>query len=910
MKIKYIFQTILLLLCLTSVSLGQIPDEIKNIDTNGIITEMNVSFTSQKTDQLFYIMLPYSFQYSESIDSMRVYDSDYNQVSFHVWENNLEGYIVSIKDTVTQGNNTYYFTLGDDELQNVQNTSIYKDFYDLNIVQNKTFGSSNNVVFLKLNKFMTPAHNINITFVNGTTNTTRIWINGSNDNQPFLVYNSQNTNVFNETTIRANDRRFSSVIIYDNTNTSLWISNLRNLNNTSIASNVSYNETNFNATPVANTYINQVNIICNNSTQIIEPNQYLFSLAQGNYTQCNQVLVDSYLKDNFFILYFYNSVNKDSIGGVFTPFNFYWGDKHVSQDSYYTYTRYDTNVSRNVTQNFNKYNASWRGSDLVETFNNVTVNGEYLFNTSNYTLLSRIQWSFIYKDVDTIEILSTSDKIQQMQFDQSLYKTGYMSYQPSQDSVYYNASNTYYGTMIQFVENGTRKPIENVYVTSLQTYSGYQQSNTSSANQGSVFFASLTTNEEYYLQYSGLGIENGSTYIYGSGRTNTINWNFVEVNRIYNINIKVVDADTNQPISAFTTFFGENQSIRSTDNGSVNYRNVAGGQQEVIIQVDGYNQVTRGVFISEDNQTFTLKVSKISSGDNEIITPLYVTMKVFNQAQNQLYGFTAIIKDDNGNEVFNSTMNSTSQFTVQLDRTKIYTIQIIKAQTQVNQTFTVHGLNDGDQVTLIVKEVIPQQQPTVEQVISYNTTVTEDSQYAYIRVVYTSSIGGYPTNSGGTPRLNYIMRESGERGVIEPVSYNTINNTTYIVNYRIPLQTYSDMYENTTTFTYNQSFVINGISGEGTVQYKYVLSQGGQHLIDLGLSQEQYEIIAYACIFLITLSMATASNIPFTVQSTVLSTLFFMWLRWLTPHPFVVQLLAIGLIIALIEIYRRNKTSN
>ena len=64
------------------------------------------------------------------------------------------------------------------------------------------------------------------------------------------------------------------------------------------------------------------------------------------------------------------------------------------------------------------------------------------------------------------------------------------------------------------------------------------------------------------------------------------------------ITIKAIDSNGGQFIPAFTTYLGEQEVMKSTDNGTVTYNNVEDGVYSVIISSSGYYQVTREIEVS------------------------------------------------------------------------------------------------------------------------------------------------------------------------------------------------------------------------------------------------------------------------------------------------------------------------
>lgn len=137
------------------------------------------------------------------------------------------------------------------------------------------------------------------------------------------------------------------------------------------------------------------------------------------------------------------------------------------------------------------------------------------------------------------------------------------------------------------------------------------------SQQGGLFGAAGLVNDTYYLRFSADGYGTMSGYLVSPTKQ------VIQMQKLHNITIHVVD-DAGNPVKSFTTFLGQNQSIKSTDNGTVVYNNWPSGETEVIIQAAGFYQVTKSIFISDQNTEFTLTILRDSG--QEYVTPHYVRL--------------------------------------------------------------------------------------------------------------------------------------------------------------------------------------------------------------------------------------------------------------------------------------------
>lgn len=878
------------------VSQAQIPDTIINKDSNPIIQEITINQTNQGTYK-HAMYVPFPEEYSEQNSSLRLYDQEGELITFVLQGRTQHEYIIWCNITLKQGQNAVYLTLGNESLGSAQNTSSWYQG-PTNITSNLTNVTTFNQYTHLIFKQDTPE-----------TGSYRFIFN---------VTHYENTTQYRSLTL---DNKST---IFQPTGTGESYTQLSSYYDQGYEQHNELNidRQNQRMTITGSSTVGHVYLDAPINKTIKQP---VFMTINGNTTSNSNITVtwigmNSSANPGTLKTEYGENLIKDG-NVLLTIYNVAWANAPLSLIEYkgawsgnvqnpnpVSYSNYNTAVRGNSTGTYGQTNILVGLNPIYQA--NCTINGD-TFDIRGQSKMLRP--TYIMNDTGKVIVL-TDTNVMQLQNKTTLmpyvYDTEYIKhiYSPlilSYDQV--TPAGPSQGFVVQYKDS--LRPVQNfTYVQSVYA-TGVTDSQVK-VNRGasSIGVGNTNLNQDVTVNITPQGSsETFDFWIQSQGVQNQTRWTILEVEEKFDINIKVVDSETGDPINTFTTFFGEQQSIRSTDDGTVTYKGVGGGEQQVIIQADGYNQVSRGIYIQEDNQTFILRVSKIASGDQEIVTPLFATFRIYNQNADLVYNQNVIIKDiDTDVELFNQTLSGTQAFTVKLDRTARYSLTVIKESSQINKTFNISGLNDGDTYSTFVNEVFPASKPTIlgSTDVEWNVTPLYGGGGVYVNIYYKMNFQGNPYVSGKWADLHYSSRNGGAEGDITSAAWGVVvNNTTYRVSYLILDDMYEGLKQNNTTFSVSQDITSNHTNPTTQNIYStYYVGEGQQGLIDLGLDDEQYSYLALQLIVLLTLGMATQSNVPMTIQTTCVSALFFMWLGWLVLHPFFQALLQVGVLLSLLSI--------
>lgn len=875
------------------VGQAQIPDTIINKDSNPIVQEIIITQTNQGTYR-HAMYVPFPEDYSEQNDSLRLYDQEGTLIPFILQGRTQHEYIIWCNITLKQGQNTFYLTLGNESLGREQNTSGW--MYQGSIVNNRTnvttFNSYTHLIFKQdTSETLSCRFDFNVTHYENATQYRSLTLNNKSTYfQPTGIGESQIT------VSQYYERGYGqhNEINIDRQNQRMTI--------TGSSRGGSYNHVYLDAPIQAPIKQPTFMTIKFNTTETDNTVTWIGMNSSANPGTLKTEYGEDLIKEGNVLLTIYN------VAWVNAPLSLVeykqgW-TSNIQNPNPISYRNYDTAVKGNSTGTYSS-NITSRLAPVYQA--NCTISGD-TFDLVGQSKMLRP--TYIMNDTGKVIVL-TDVNVMQLQNKTTLmpyvYDTEYIKHIYSPFILPYSSvdpAGPSQGFIVQY--KGSLKPVENfTYVQSVYA-TGTTDSQVKVNKGASSMGVGTNLNQDVTVNITPEGsLETFDFWIQSQGVQSQTRWTILEVEDKFDIHIKVVDSETGDPINTFTTFLGEQQSIRSTDNGTVTYKDVGGGEQQVIIQADGYNQVSRGIYIQEDNQTFILRVSKIASGDQEIITPLFATFRIYNQNADLVYNQNVIIKDiDTDVELFNQTLSGTQAFTVKLDRTARYSLTVIKESSQINKTFNVSGLNDGDTYSAFVNEVFPIQKPTIEGSTDVEwDVVLQEPGYVYVDVYYKMNFQGSPRTSGGSAKLHYSSRNGGAEGDIQAYWVNILGDSTQRVRYRMTEGMYESLKQNNTTFSVSQDIMSNHTNPTTQNIYStYYVGEGRQGLIDLGLDDEQYSYLALQLIIILTLGMATQSNVPMTIQTTCVSALFFMWLGWLVLHPFFQVLLQVGVLLSLLSI--------
>jgi hypothetical protein len=253
---------------------------------------------------------------------------------------------------------------------------------------------------------------------------------------------------------------------------------------------------------------------------------------------------------------------------------------------------------------------------------------------------------------------------------------------------------------------------------------------TYSASAGGQYAYYNTTAASQYFSFSAVG------YSTVSGIVDRIKQD-VRLAATPNITISVFDSETGQPIRFFTTFLGDNQTIRSADNGTVAYDNVTEGAHQIIIQADGYAQATRQIQVSRTNTEFRLFLQPTQA--TEFTTPHYVRFFYRTLAGAPVPGLDISVYEGNSDTPFLQGITGTDgSVAFRMNETIKYKIVAQNNSTGVYHEFTTYP--KSSEYIVIIRSGNATERSNVLQNISYKITDTGlNDTYAKITVGMASS---------------------------------------------------------------------------------------------------------------------------------------------------------------------------
>ena len=364
------------------------------------------------------------------------------------------------------------------------------------------------------------------------------------------------------------------------------------------------------------------------------------------------------------------------------------------------------------------------------------------------------------------------------------------------------------------------------------------------------------------------------------------------------IRISVIDVDTGQPVRFFSTYLGDNQTIRSTDNGTVVYDNVTEGQHQVIIQADGYSQATRSINVSSTQTEFVLSIKK-QENQTTWDELNFVTFYIQDQ-NNRFVTNCSITITSNGVELYNKTLYGAAAFTVELNRSLDYIVTITKTSEDVNESIRVYGSQLGTQMYLTVYRPDKVQPPTLSLGLTENFVATPYSLMMYVNSSDSRISNIYFSSVNAT----YIRTSDGQTGVLGSPSIS-YSNGQMIATWDLSLYNF----ENTGGVVTVNYELKSMQTGDQTKTGRKTINLGRSDLSfpTFNLNQNQRNIVS--CLILAVLAAITASaGIPY--ASTLVPTIAWFvlrWAGWISWEVTFVILLALGLIVVLYNLIKGSR---
>ena len=364
----------------------------------------------------------------------------------------------------------------------------------------------------------------------------------------------------------------------------------------------------------------------------------------------------------------------------------------------------------------------------------------------------------------------------------------------------------------------------------------------------------------------------------------------IQLERVHNVTITARDGRTGAPINSFSTFLGPFQELRSTDNGTVMYRDIGGGRHQIIIQASGYYQVTREIFVSENNTHFDISLTR---SENNFFAPHVTQFSVReNRTGMLLPGVNVTVYSaatgaqiefqrtgDDGAVSFELLRNTSYRIVFsdpargvhrEVNLTPSSFLYVIYVDTNRNLAATQFNHNRY----IIFNELEAIFDPAKISSIGF------DSETTAVAVRYT--VFNHRNDGGMTESTTIQLIDRS--GTIVEVMPDLVVRDGSTVHYfiQVPKQTAIGpgyTYRFITTASHREA-----VDGPVTLtrDWRVTFSPIREGFNILPGFESYYTYVAVLILFIITGAIASRSTVSVTVLISSLSTFFFVWIGWLT----------------------------
>ena len=872
-------------------------------DGNHFFQEITVSADSAKNDALIHLWIPYPYDFSGAWDSYRFYDDSGSLLPFHVFNGNDTHASVSIQIDLSSGENTIWMTAGNASLENAGTTGVYGSYDDFDAKPNGQTQYHNRSVesynFAQMKA--TPYLDY------GTS-----WLEVKFGDQRFYYYFRNSSSNYMQYWWNGSNATSGSVTLGGNVNSSsaninIFLAADGTLNGTNLSSQTAtphytyqqYGYYNQLASSPMSLFSNSVNISMSSQLNgsVTDPRHSHVITATGLYSVVDVTFGDVNVITENINGFYLRTV--DGIDGNIIRLSSGYPSSLVLGGN--TYATGITKVFFQAGLLYNWFKATATTSDGSDSY--------AIMNPTATEMVPQSLTSVVFiPDISDGDVLIDFKPINTSKNTGVLPAANANEYtirlSPSNSIITVplttNATQANNGAGIfgQIVD-GSGNPIDNVTVNYMNYSSGSFINSTTSVAGGMFGYSPNVASATFYLTFSKPGYASNSTIGTTGGANSSAFVGVVVMEKLHNISISVID-DSGNPVQSFTTFLGPTQIIRSTDNGTVHYQNIEGGELDVIIQADGFSQVSRSIFVGENSTEFTISLR--STPATEFITPFFATFHIKNQFTNYVKGTTVIIKNaDTGSEVFNRTLTNTGYFTVRLDRTVHYTVQVIKESAGINKSFNIFGANDGDVFTIVVFENQTQQEigGLIDSVRVSYTLLPVVGDVAQLVVNY-SSLRGVPVVQNGSGSAEYRILSGANSGTGSiPQSNVTITASGFTVTYNISSELYTRMKDGSAVISVHQNVTKSDAFEVSGRMDTSVSVRSTFNILNLPFTDVQKNAVSLFLIFLISIIMSTASNVSYSSASGAVTALILTGVGWLNFGIMISVLLALGIIVVI-----------
>lgn len=772
---------------------------------------------------------------------IRVYDENAEPVDFFVFdrEANSTNLSLIIKTDIQEGNNIIYVTFGNGSLTNISNSSIFEYYLENASITNQTlYTESYNFVEMSL-EIRNTVQNYNYTTIYLNTNTSEAlsftgYGAGGGSSNRFNITNHNETLGLAPIPPSGN---YTMNIIFNNTNAS---NGLLFLQTTNGSTNFTITDSNLSGIKTNNTNTTSLinKIAAFNATTVS-------NISFGQVTTINQEVI---------VLNFIDGVTGDVLR------------RNTALPSINIETGGTSNVSAVTAPQTNSILNS--GNVTVSQGSNVT---NYSFSNESRILLPNIS-----RDVPvTVQINLPSSPFQNASYEFTI--SAESNKNELNLSLLRNLTTTT-GKVYGIVSDNNGDAVRSGSVTA--SYLNGTVIKTTSIQYGGEYAITVPAGE-VYLNFQADGYKSLNGTVTAPAVQN------VSLQKLYNITITAIDSRNGSVINSFTTYLGEEQEIRSTDNGTVSYRNIEGGRHQLIIQSAGYNQVTREIFVSEDNQVIEIILTK---SDTEYYEPHVAQFFVREESTGVILKGIDVVVYALDELIGNQTTGDDGTVTFQLTKSTQYTITFTNETLGVNKTIILTPAN-----YLYVVYVDTNRDPG-----SINYDFNRYTIFTGVNPVYDENAirsMGYDPNTTAAVLIytvynhntNSSLTENTEITLVYPNGTNvSVNADSRVVDgssvhYYIGIAN-GTAYPSGTYYNFHTTASQSRAMDQPvdlTVKWKISLSPIKDGFNFFPGMEGYYHYISITVLFFVIAAMTSFSNVTVTFLITIIGSFFFVWIGWL-----------------------------
>lgn len=879
---KYIFYLFLILSTLSLLSAPAVA--APPADGNFWYQTITIESDETVTDGLYHVWIPFPYDWSDgNYDSYRMYYENGTDVPFHIFSANGSQISLSFKGNLTTGNNIFYLSAGNFSLSSVQTTDVYDDYSGLvNITANTTY-STNSYNFAQMIGIHKNSNNLSgaytaYQFKSLSDNASLKISRNTYTNRTVSV--SKSTSVLNSTIWNSTSLGFSFPYFYA----------IDSINSES--SNIYYTTYSVGTNGAG---INNMDIICTtddftgsaisiNSSNYTNAN-ITVSYAAGNYTDYKSLSISepTEISNDFLVISLFDldtgkiySIDGTQYRGTQRKYGVFFLNR--TSDSYFPLSGA---FSILFYTNFGNHSLNgWSNASVLRIVSHMNT------RTTTYIIQNR-----------PVSIKLTGDAasaVLPIDFEGPQLKIPYVTAAPFTGTPSENTGkNAIYTLVLDTEGNPVPSATVEYYIYGSQLDGAQITSDFGVAGHR----ATARTNYAVFGEKRNFGNDSIQVVTGPSSHSSDNTGSLLILESKGNISITVRDYDTLEVVSNYTAYLGENQRLRSTDNGTVEYDNVTNGVYDIVLVSDGYNQVSRKINVTSAQRDFSLYMTKTEDGNGseQVTTPQYITYYVRNQNNTPLQNVLVSVYEINGTDLLMSKMTGVDgSATFTFNRTLNYRIE-----------FTYAGQNES--VTLSGSQ-------SSYYVVYLNVSSPGPSVSLFDRLTASMRVSSINNTSVIISAMVVDRLASLEFG--ENTTYSISPNITQesvqfgtgfvIVNYIVDRSVYDEWAQNAQVVTFratveNESETVDLIA-------TLIPKKSGSDLLDITIPDEIKLGIIIGAMILMTFGSTAFNTASITYVAALLPILFGSWLTWITvPLPILLLFVARLVLVIMYDMRKQDK---